>query len=272
LLSLITGRRLSIVGLLSQPLPGALTQAFYLSPWFRRLEIETMDYRLHPVLGGISSTRWAAYEQFAHEQPRLVSELEPRPRFNTAVQLHPPATAQRSGGRPSDLNIRHTQARNGSLNGAGMLSGSSADNRLSGSGAGDVLLGWEGNDTLIGARGDDLLSGGSGGDRFVVTARATTRAAEIDTITDFDGSAGDRLQIEGARTYRPGSSAFLGRPGEVISAVWMAKVKPGAHGPPHPSLTQGLHLSIDRNGDKQVDLIVNLPGLTELRPEWLLLG
>ncbi len=57
-------------------------------------------------------------------------------------------------------------------------------------GAVEVLYGNLGDDTLIGGRGDDLLHGGGGADLFVIDAEFGN-----DTVADFDGAAGDRVQV-----------------------------------------------------------------------------
>ncbi|GHD52684.1 hemolysin [Thalassobaculum fulvum] len=54
----------------------------------------------------------------------------------------------------------------------------------------DVLYGNLGDDTLVGGQGDDVLSGGDGADLFVFGA-----AAGDDTVADFDGAGGDRVEI-----------------------------------------------------------------------------
>jgi Ca2+-binding RTX toxin-like protein len=54
----------------------------------------------------------------------------------------------------------------------------------------DLLVGGEGNDTLNGGEGADSLTGGGGTDLFVVGSSGGN-----DTVTDFDGSGGDRAQI-----------------------------------------------------------------------------
>jgi len=59
----------------------------------------------------------------------------------------------------------------------------------SGSGT-DLLVGGEGNDTLNGGEGADSLTGGGGSDLFVVAG-----SGGADTVTDFDGAGGDRVQI-----------------------------------------------------------------------------
>lgn len=54
----------------------------------------------------------------------------------------------------------------------------------------DVLVGGEGDDTLNGGEGADSLIGGCGRDLFVIGD-----VGGADTITDFDGMSGDRVQI-----------------------------------------------------------------------------
>jgi len=86
----------------------------------------------------------------------------------------------------------------GNLGGDTLFGGQGNDILYGGSNAGsavdpsapDVLYGNLGDDTLVGGQGDDLLSGGDGADLFVIGA-----AAGDDTIGDFDGVGGDRLEI-----------------------------------------------------------------------------
>jgi len=54
----------------SQPVT-VLTQVFHLSPQFRELRFEIRDWRCHPLLGGISSTRWKAWTAFTQSNPQL---------------------------------------------------------------------------------------------------------------------------------------------------------------------------------------------------------
>jgi Ca2+-binding RTX toxin-like protein len=78
--------------------------------------------------------------------------------------------------------------------------GNLGDDTLFGGQGGDVLFGGQGGDLLIGNLGDDTLngnlgndtiSGGDGADLVVVQS-----SGGIDVMTDFDGAAGDRVQIE----------------------------------------------------------------------------
>ena len=71
------------------------------------------------------------------------------------------------------------------------LTGGNGPDSISGLGGNDNLNGGGGNDTLVGGIGNDQLTGGIGGDAFVF-ANISDR---LDTISDFNGSLGDILQI-----------------------------------------------------------------------------
>ena len=134
--------------------PTALGQAFYLSPMFSRLRIETRDYRSHPVLGGVSSTRWAAYERFERRHASLAHQLKDQPVASPAIQLIGrrerviPALSS-----PEVYGIKAVAARHGRLKKPGVIAGHRGRNRLAGSRGDDVLMGFAGRDVLIGGRG-----------------------------------------------------------------------------------------------------------------------
>ena len=148
---------------MAEVVPSALGQAFYLSPEFSALTVETRDYRLHPVLGGISSTRWHAYQRFERRQSYLVEQLANQPMAASALQLVG-KTGDGSAGPepPKSWAIQRVQSKKARLKEQGVLAGQRGRNRLIGSRGDDVLMGWGGRDVLIGGRGDDLLSGGAG--------------------------------------------------------------------------------------------------------------
>ncbi|NES21581.1 MAG: calcium-binding protein [Symploca sp. SIO3E6] len=80
------------------------------------------------------------------------------------------------------------------------LYGAGLDDQLTGDGANNDLYGGAGNDTLVGGAGNDLLVGDAGNDLLVGGAGADTFHFRfpndgIDTITDFDASQGDIIQI-----------------------------------------------------------------------------
>ncbi len=80
---------------------------------------------------------------------------------------------------------------------ANTITGNAAANPLNGGAGNDRLIGGGGNDRLIGGLGNDTLTGGLGADifRFDSTLSST---ANRDTITDFNGAQGDRIQLENA--------------------------------------------------------------------------
>ena len=252
-----------------QPAVSALAQAFYASRFFRRLRLETRDYRQHPVLGGISSTRWHAYDRFTAKQSFLVDQLKDRDPFDQVIGL----TRDRQNDEekllaPDQTQIRQVFAKKGKLDGEGLLAGDSRSNRLKGSGGDDVLMGEGGKDRLFGGRGSDLLIGGPGADRFKITRNDRRGGLYQDTIVDFNPGHGDRLVIRGATQF-VGMNEFSGREGEVQSMVWMVDLFPDEEGEIHPWMIQGVTLAIDDDGDRRADAIIELPGLSEFQSGWL---
>jgi Ca2+-binding RTX toxin-like protein len=69
------------------------------------------------------------------------------------------------------------------------------DDELSGGSGDDSLAGGTGDDLLIGGRGSDLLSGGEGADTFRY-GRLGQLTVGHDRIVDFDGAAGDRIDLK----------------------------------------------------------------------------
>ncbi|NEQ68871.1 MAG: calcium-binding protein [Symploca sp. SIO2D2] len=55
----------------------------------------------------------------------------------------------------------------------------------------DILIGDNGTNSLNGSKGDDLLTGGAGADKF----NFSSFNQGIDTITDFNSTQGDRIQV-----------------------------------------------------------------------------
>lgn len=89
-----------------------------------------------------------------------------------------------------------------------VITGGTGGDRLHGGDGNDTIIGDAGNDILIGGFGADSLTGGGGADRFVYPNLKTSLVDAPDTITDFDSSQGDRLQL--------GKLAIL--PKELVSA------------------------------------------------------
>jgi serralysin len=82
---------------------------------------------------------------------------------------------------------------------ADTLTGNGSDNVLSGGKGNDKLNGGSGADMLKGGAGSDILTGGSGADTFVFTiwTDSTIAKSQRDTITDFVGAQGDRIDLSG---------------------------------------------------------------------------
>lgn len=111
---------------------------------------------------------------------------------------------------------------------ANTLKGNAGNDSLQGLAGNDVLEGGEGNDTLdaglgsdklMGGAGDDLLigglnkdtlTGGLGADTFVLDA-APISTANADSITDFNSSEGDKIQLSA------GVFGVLGSAGDAVS-------------------------------------------------------
>ncbi|XWN29346.1 MAG: type I secretion C-terminal target domain-containing protein [Devosia sp.] len=85
----------------------------------------------------------------------------------------------------------------GSSNGD-TLTGDANDNLIDGRGGSDTLSGGAGNDTLISHNGLDTMTGGADGDTFVFLSSFAFN--HIDTITDFDTTDGDALDLSDVLT------------------------------------------------------------------------
>ena len=245
-----------------------MLQGFYLSKQFQGLRFETKDYREHPVLGGISSTRWSAYEAFASENSKLVDTLSRLAGTSYAVQLGSKKEAEQwAVSFLETLSIDVIESKDHSLRSSGFLSGNKANNRLTGSPKADVLMGWAGRDVIIGGKHDDVLCGGQNADRFFFTASHAGTDLEKDVIVDFNGEEGDRI----AFSMKAGSlvSEFSGKRGEATISTWIAKLLPSNDEPIYPWMYSGTLIEFDRNGDKIADLQIDLPGVSSMRRNWI---
>ena len=229
-----------------------------------------MDYRFHPVLGGISSTRWDAYERFEGRHASLAYQLEDRPAAASAIQLiGKDARFIPALPFPEEYGIEAVAAESGRLKKPGVIAGHRGRNRLAGSRGDDVLIGFAGQDVLTGGKGSDLLSGGAGADRFrfrKVDRRG--QSVDTDTILDFNPEEGDRIKIHGIR-HDVGMDGFSGRSGELQAMVWMA-TWPESEGKVPSWMIQGVMLAVDDDGDQRADAFIRLPGLGQWRQEWLI--
>jgi hypothetical protein len=82
------------------------------------------------------------------------------------------------------------------LHGDDLLSGNDGDDILRGGAGNDILSGGNGNDQLFGQDGNDLLTGNAGADTFYFTSEN----GGIDTVTDFNLSEGDVIDVSAVLT------------------------------------------------------------------------
>lgn len=78
-----------------------------------------------------------------------------------------------------------------------IIKGEAGNDTLLGAGGSDNLSGGDGSDRLEGGIGADILTGGNGKDTFVFAAVKDSLVPSRDTITDFDGNEGDRIDLTG---------------------------------------------------------------------------
>lgn len=134
------------------------------------------------------------------------------------------------------------------------LYGNGGANTLSGGSGNDILSSGSGNDRLYGALGADDLVGGSGADTFLFRALSdsTVAVAGRDTIFDFSGTGGDRIDLSaidadsatsGNQAFDYiGTTAFSGEAGELRSI----------------KSASDTYIYGDVNGDRKVDLAIHL--------------
>jgi Ca2+-binding RTX toxin-like protein len=150
---------------------------------------------------------------------------------------------------------------------ADKLYGNGGANLLTGGAGNDVLNGGSGNDVLHGGSGADDLVGGAGADIFVFKARAdsTVSTSGRDTILDFSGTGGDRLDLSDidanstasgnqAFTYL-GTAAFTGKAGELRT------IKDASD----------TYVYGDVNGDRKVDFAIHLDDAVSLSKGYFVL-
>ncbi len=151
--------------------------------------------------------------------------------------------------------------------GANQLTGNAGNDLLDGGRGNDVLDGGDGNDTLIGGRGADDLTGGAGADTFVFKSAAdsTVRSAGQDTILDFSGVGGDRIDLSAidANTRASGDQAFsfIGTSGFTGKAGELNYSKQASD----------TYIYGDTNGDKKADFAIHLDDAVTLSKDYFML-
>lgn len=113
---------------------------------------------------------------------------------------------------------------NDTLDGQGgydRLLGNAGDDELFGGTGRDFLNGGDGNDLLVGGVDADLLVGGAGADRFRWDSVSDSTVSERDLVRDFNGAAGDRLDLSGLVA---GEFDFIGSAGFAASGAQVRTV------------------------------------------------
>ncbi|QRM56369.1 cadherin domain-containing protein [Sinorhizobium sp. BG8] len=146
------------------------------------------------------------------------------------------------------------------------LLGGAGNDVLEGGNGKDVLKGGAGNDELYGGKGADKLYGGAGADTFVFLAASESRVngAGRDTIFDFNGKEGDRIDLSdfdansverGMQDFTYiGKNAFSGEAGELRVTKALGNTL----------------ISGDTDGDGLADFAIALAGAVNVRESYFL--
>ncbi|MEW9617774.1 cadherin domain-containing protein [Shinella sp. S4-D37] len=136
--------------------------------------------------------------------------------------------------------------------------GDGADKLYGGTGS-DALYGGAGNDRLVGGSGADQLSGGAGKDMFVFNSvsDSSVKASGRDTIFDFDGKGGDRIDLSGfGQSFSfVGTDGFSGKAGELR----------------YDKTASDTFVYGDVDGDGKADFAIQIASSTTLLKEYFLL-
>jgi serralysin len=150
---------------------------------------------------------------------------------------------------------------------ADKLYGDARANMLTGDSGNDILSGMSGTDKLYGGAGADAFTGGSDADtfQFRVLADSTVAVAGRDSIFDFVGTQGDKIDLSGidANTGVSGNQTFiyLGTTTFSGKAAELRYIKGSSE-----TTIYG-----DVNGDKKVDFAIYLDDAVSLQKGYFVL-
>ncbi|MFM7393866.1 MAG: FKBP-type peptidyl-prolyl cis-trans isomerase [Cyanobium sp.] len=138
------------------------------------------------------------------------------------------------------------------------------NDQVTGNGLANSIGGGKGNDVLSGGGGSDRLSGGAGADQFLygLSTESGKSRSERDTITDFNGREGDRIDLAAidAHALQPGNQAF-----RFIGSQPFTAGRPG-----EASFSAGL-LQLNLDASKTADMVITLSGVNSLPGRFLIL-
>jgi Ca2+-binding RTX toxin-like protein len=148
---------------------------------------------------------------------------------------------------------------------ADTLSGGGGNDVLNAGGGKDKVDGGVGNDRIIGGGGQDTLTGGAGKDVFAFGNKDTgTSKGTADTITDFSGKGGDRIDLKAidADVKKKGDQAFsfIGK---------NAFTKAGQVRYEKTSKETLIYLNTD--SDKAAEGVIKLKGAFDMQKSWFVL-
>jgi Ca2+-binding RTX toxin-like protein len=107
--------------------------------------------------------------------------------------------------------INDDAGKTNTISSTGNFQGSNSDDVLIGLGEANQIDGLAGNDVITGGPGADFLSGGPGSDSFVYPFFSDSTLSAFDTITEFNVSAGDKIDL-------PSSPAVVFNRGLIFAA------------------------------------------------------
>lgn len=141
--------------------------------------------------------------------------------------------------------------------------GGAGNDRISGNASGNRLDGGLGQDILSGGGAQDVLTGGGGADTFLYSLASDSLAGRStrDTITDFNGAAGDRINLAALDAWSP----IAGR-----QRFRFIKAQPFSGNAGEVRYSAGL-LQINTDADALAEMEIALSGVTTLPGQFLIL-
>ena len=142
------------------------------------------------------------------------------------------------------------------LRGNDEITGSNENDFLYGGKGDDTIIGRSGNDTLFGGTGKDSLIGGNGTDTYLFAYDYYTNTkSPASTIRDFSDKDKEKIAvyIEDLTPVKK-VSKLSGKSGEYTVQ----------------KITNGFLMSMDSNGDKKMDILVNILGIKSFKDSYVI--